>query len=68
MKQFLLDSTYTDSIIINSNDDISIIPSHNLSHSSIKHHSLNLNETSSFYISHHNKNDKFNTYNIIDYL
>ena len=68
MKDFVLDSTYKDAIIINSNDDISITSSNNLPSNSIAHHTVNLSKTNSNYSTHHNKNDKFNFYNIIDYL
>lgn len=68
MKNFVLDSTYKDVIVINSNDNISIIPSHNLPNNLINHHGVNLYKTSTNYISHHSKNYKFNNYNLIDYL
>lgn len=68
MKNFILDSTYKDISLINSNDDISIVSSHNLPYNAINRHSLDLNKTNTNYISHHNKNCKFNSFNIIDYL
>ena len=68
MKDFVLDSTYKDATIVNSNDDISITSSNNLPYNPIAHHTVNLSKTSSNYIANYNKNDKFNTYNIIDYL
>ena len=68
MKYFVLDSTYKDATIINTNDDISITPLNNLPSNSISHHAVYLNETNSNYISNHNKNYKFNVYNVIDYL
>ena len=68
MKDFVLDSTYKDATIINSNDDISITSPNNLPSNFIAHHTVNLNKTSSNYSFNHNKNDKFNLYNIIDYL
>lgn len=68
MKGFILDSTYKESIIIDMNDTISITSSHNLPANPVSHHSTDLNQITSNYIAHHNKNDKFNTYSIIDYL
>lgn len=68
MKDFILDSTYKDTIIINSNDDIFTIPSNNLSHTTITHHTINLVNPNSNSISNHSKNNKFNAYNLIDYL
>ena len=68
MKDFVLDSTYKDAIIVNSNDDISITSSNNLPSNSIAHHTVDLIKTSSNYSTNHNKNDKFNIYNVIDYL
>lgn len=68
MKDFVLDSTYKDATIINSNDDTFITSSNNLPSNSIAHHTVNLSNISSNYSAHHNKNDKINVYNIIDYL
>ena len=68
MKNFVLDSTYKDATIINSNDDIFITSSNNLSYNPLAHHTAYLSKTNSNCISSHNKNDKFNIYNIIDYL
>ncbi len=68
MKDFVLDSTYKDATIINSNDDIFITQSNNLPSNPIAHHTIYLSETNSNYISNHNKNYKFNIYNIIDCL
>jgi hypothetical protein len=68
MKDFVLDSTYKDATIVNSNDDISITSSNNLPYNPIAHHTVNLSKTSSNYIANYNKSDKFNAYNIIDYL
>ena len=68
MKDFILDSTYKDATIVNSNDDIFITSSNNLPYNSIAHHTVDLSTTSSNYSANHNKNAKFNIYNIIDYL
>lgn len=67
MKDFVLDSTYKDAVIVNSNDDIFISPSNKLPYNPQSHHTINLIETNQSCHSN-NKNDKFNTYNIIDYL
>ena len=67
MKDFILDSTYKDATIVNSNDDIFITPSNKLPYNPRTHHTINLIETNSSCCSS-NKNSKFNTYNIIDYL
>ena len=68
MKDFVLDSTYKDANVINSNDDIFTTSCSSLPHNSISHHTVNLNNPTSNYSANHNKNDKFNIYNIIDYL
>jgi hypothetical protein len=68
MRNFVLDSTYKDATFINSNDDIFITSSNNLSYNPIAHYAITLNNTNSSSISNHNKNDKFNIYNIIDHL
>lgn len=67
MKDFVLDSTYKDATIVNSNDDILITSSNKLPYNTTTHHTINLSETSSNYCCN-NKNNKFNIYNIIDYL
>lgn len=68
MKDFILDSTYKDTTIVNSNDDIFITPSNNLSYNSIAQHTVDLSKTNSNHSAYNNKNDKFNIYNIIDYI
>lgn len=68
MRDFVLDSTYKDAIIVNSNDDIYITSSNNLPCNSNPHHIINLSKTSSNYSANHNKNNKFNIYHVIDYL
>jgi hypothetical protein len=68
MKDFVLDSTYKDATIVNSNDDIFITSSNNLPSNSIVHHTVDLSKTSSSFCANHNKNNKFNNHNIIDYL
>lgn len=67
MKDFILDSTYKDTVIVNSNDDIFIEPSNKLPLNPHSHHTINLIDTNPSYSSN-NINNKFNTYNIIDYL
>ena len=68
MKDFILDSTYKDATIINSNDDIFITSSNNLPYNCIAHHTVDLSNASSNYSTNHNKNDKFNIYHLIDHL
>ncbi|MFW2491171.1 hypothetical protein ACN077_21785 [Clostridium chromiireducens] len=68
MKDFILDLTYRDATIINSNDDIYTIPINNLPYMSIPHHTINLNKTGQNYTTNHNKNSKSNIYNSIDCL
>lgn len=68
MKDFILDSTYKDATIVNSNDDVFITPSNNLPYNSIPHHTVDLSKTNSNYGNIYKKNDKFNIYNVIDYL
>lgn len=67
MKDFVLDSTYKDATIVNSNDDVFITSSNNLPYNSIVHHTVYLSKTSSNH-SANNNNSKFNIYNIIDNL
>lgn len=67
MKDFILDSTYKDAVIVNSNDDIFITPSNKLPYNPQTHHTINLIENNSTCNSS-DKNSKFNPYNIIDHL
>lgn len=66
MKDFILDLTYKDATVVNSNGDILAISSSNLPHTSVTHHTINLNKSN--YIPNNNNNDKFNVYSFIDYL
>ncbi len=68
MKDFILDSTYKDSTIINRNDDILTISLNKLPNNTIPHHSINLIASSSNSHSNLSNNNKFNTYNLIDYI
>lgn len=68
MKDFILDSTYKDAIIINSNDDIFTIPINSLPFNHTSHHSINLINTGSNNNINHTSNDKLGSYNFIDYL
>lgn len=68
MKGFILDSTFKESSIIDNNNDISTVSSHSLLNNTIKTYNMPLNENISSYISHHNNSNKFNIYNIIDYI
>lgn len=67
MKDFILDSTYKEDVIVNSNDDIIITSYNRLPYNPKIHHTINLIETNQNYCSN-NKNNKFITYDIIDYL
>jgi hypothetical protein len=68
MKDFVLDSTYKDATIVNSNDDIFTIPSGNLPYNAIGHHTVNLDNSKVNHGTNHNRSNKLNTYNLIDYL
>ena len=54
MKDFVLDSTYKDATIVNSNDDIYITSLNDLPCNSIAHHTVDLSKTSSNYSANHN--------------
>lgn len=68
MRDFILDSTYKDATIIDSNDDIFTVPLNNLPFNPTPHHSINLIKNSLNYSNNHNSNDKINSFNLIDYL
>lgn len=66
MKQFIVDSTYKDAVVVDNNEFPTIISNNNITYNSGT--DFNLNQSQYNYIGHHNKNDKFNNYNMIDYL
>ena len=68
MRNFVLDSTYKDAVVINQNDEFSIAPSHILPQNPVIQCNINSDKLSNSYISHENKGDKFNKFNFIDYI
>ncbi|AOR22307.1 hypothetical protein [Clostridium taeniosporum] len=68
MKDFIIDSTYKEDIVIDKNNINSIMPYNNITSNSYNGSKVNLNDISSNYATHHNKDSKFNPYNIVDYL
>jgi hypothetical protein len=68
MKNFILDSTYKDVTIINSNDDISIVSLNSLRLNSIPHNYVHISETAINHAIDYNKNSRLNNYSVIDYL
>lgn len=68
MKNYILDSTYKDSIVIDNNNNPFITPTYNLSNTLMNSTSIDLNKANSNYISHHKFNDNLNNYSFIDSL
>ena len=68
MKNFVLDSTYRDAVIVNANDEFSTTPAHILPNNPISKYEISSSEISNNYISHKTKNDNFNRFNFIDYI
>lgn len=68
MKGFILDSTYKEATVIDNSGIPLKISSDNIRYNSGTDYNLNINSANSSYISHANKNNKFNNYNIVDYL
>lgn len=68
MKNFVLDSTYRDSIIVNSNDEFAITPANILSNNPATKYEINSTQLSNNNILHQTKNDNFNRFNFIDYI
>lgn len=68
MKGFILDSTYKETTVIDDSGIPLKISSDNINYNSGTDFNLNINSVNSSYISHQNKNNKFNPYNIVDYL
>ncbi|AIY82149.1 hypothetical protein FDC58_07570 [Clostridium botulinum] len=68
MKGFIIDSTYKEDIVIDKNNINSTVPCNNISNNSSNGSKINLNDVSSSYITHYNKDNKYNPYNVVDYL
>lgn len=68
MKNFILDSTYRDAVIVNANDEFSTIPSSILPNNPINKYEINSTQLNNNYISHKTRNDNFNKFNFIDYI
>ena len=68
MKNFVLDSTYRDAVIVNSNDEFTTTPVHILSNNPTSKYEINSVQLNSNYICHKTKNDNFNKFNFIDYI
>lgn len=68
MKNYILDSTYKDSIILDNNHSPFITPTYNISNISANSTSIDLDKTNSNHISHHKFSDNLNPYSFIDCL
>ena len=68
MKNFVLDSTYRDAVIVNANDEFSTTPAHILPNNPISKYEISSSQMSNNYISHKTKKDNFNRFNFIDYI
>lgn len=68
MKNYILDSTYKEAIVIDNNDCISTTSSHYIPNDSVISNNLDLNQNKLNYIAHHTKNDDLSNYSLIDYM
>ena len=68
MKGLIIDSTYKEDIIIDKNNINSTIQCNNIANNLVNGSKVNLNDISSNYITHYNKDNKYNPYSIVDYL
>lgn len=68
MKNYILDSTYKEAVVIDNNGCLSTISSHNIPNDSTINHNMDLEQTKLNYIAHHKRNDDLNNYSLIDYI
>ncbi|GAA0078523.1 hypothetical protein UT300005_29020 [Clostridium sp. CTA-5] len=68
MKGFIIDSTFKEDVIVGLNDFNTIVPCNNISDNTKNGQKIQLSTVSSNYISHANKSNKYNIYNLVDYL
>ena len=66
MKNYILDSTYKDAVIVNQNSEFSITPTSTLTNSSINGPEVSSIQLSNAHISHQNQNSRLNKFNFID--
>ena len=68
LKNYILDSTYKEAIVIDNNDCISTTSSHYIPNDSTISHNLDLEQNKLNYIAHHTRNDDLSNYSLIDYM
>lgn len=66
MKNYILDSTYKDAVVVNQNSEFSITPTSTLTNNSTNGFEINSSQLSNKHISHQTQNSKLNKFNFID--
>ena len=68
MKNYILDSTYKEAVIIDNNGCLSTTSSHYVPNNFTINHSMDLDQNKLNYIAHHTRNDDLSNYSLIDYI
>lgn len=68
MKNYILDSTYKEAVVIDNNGDLSVTSSHYIANDSTINHNMDLQKNKLNYITHHKRNDDLSNYSLIDYI
>lgn len=68
MKNYILDSTYKETVVIDNNDCFFTTSSYRSPNNSTISHNMDLEQSKLNYIAHHKKNDDLSNYSLIDYI
>lgn len=68
LKNYILDSTYKEAVIIDNNGCLSTTSSHYVPNNCTINHSMDLDQNKLNYIAHHTRNDDLSNYSLIDYI
>lgn len=68
MKNYILDSTYKEAVVIDNNGCLSTTSSHYVPNDFTINHNMDLDQSKLNYIAHHTRNDDLSNYSLIDYI
>lgn len=68
LKNYILDSTYKEAVVIDNNGCLSITSSQHIPNNSITSNHMDLEQNKLNYITHHKRNDNLSNYSFIDYI
>ena len=68
LKNYILDSTYKEAVVIDNNGCLSTTSSHYVPNDFTISHNIDLDQSKLNYIAHHTRNDDLSNYSLIDYI